>query len=87
MRFSEARFQFHSGSIKSFCSRFVLGTALLFQFHSGSIKSGCASGCASTASAWFQFHSGSIKSHTCILTPVLVNWFQFHSGSIKRATF
>jgi hypothetical protein len=64
-----AQFQFHNGSIKSFCHLSVWYMINGFQFHNGSIKS---------------IHNGSIKSDTeADGTPIDVAQFQFHNGSIK----
>ena len=60
MKKSGARFQFHSGSIKSAGTDRPESFEHLFQFHSGSIKSG-SDVCFFYPIRQFQFHSGSIK--------------------------
>jgi hypothetical protein len=78
-----AQFQFHNGSIKSFCHLSVWYMINGFQFHNGSIKSTEEPYNGRNARK-FQFHNGSIKSDTeADGTPIDVAQFQFHNGSIK----
>ena len=79
-----ARFQFHTGSIKSEnCCRHCLS---ITRFNSILVRLKEEDTPVAKALRQFQFHTGSIKSKSDVVAHLLVNVFQFHTGSIKRFT-
>jgi len=71
---TNAKFQFHKGSIKTHGRAMEYQCFWQFQFHKGSIKTSGSSR-SSTASRIFQFHKGSIKTLRLIMIFIILSDF------------
>ena len=81
-RSANPSFQFHKGTIRTYCTQSLSVLITLFQFHKGTIRTDrfCSDRLRSSG---FQFHKGTIRTWCLGSFFTMGTEFQFHKGTIR----